>query len=129
MVTVGFVLLSIGSLGASLMAVFVVEGGVLPVIRARAAEAREAVAKREQQEAQSQETERMLTTLSVQLELVHMQERTLPPSLSGAPPEDAWGNPVRYVRRDADWGELLSAGPDGRFDTADDLRREVRPGR
>lgn len=111
------------------MAVFVVEGGVLPLIRSRTADARQAVEEREQQDARVEETERMLTTLSVQLQLVHMQERALPPSLSGAPPADSWGNAVRYVRRDADWGELLSAGPDGRFDTPDDLRREVRPGR
>ena len=111
------------------MAVIVVEGGVLPFMRARAAESRQAVEERERQDALTEETERMLVTLSVQLELVHMQERALPPSLSGAPPEDAWGNAVRYVRRDADWGELLSAGPDGRFDTQDDIRREVRPGR
>ena len=46
--------------------------------------------------------------------------------------KDAWGNPIKLVKRDKkldhptgntqfDYYELVSAGPDGKFDTADDV--------
>jgi hypothetical protein len=48
--------------------------------------------------------------------------------------KDGWGEPIRLVRRDKklpnqtgssqfDFHELVSAGPDGKFDTADDIRQ------
>jgi hypothetical protein len=37
-------------------------------------------------------------------------------------PQDAWGRDFRYERRSDSSFRLTSAGPDGAFDTADDIR-------
>ncbi|MBW3598708.1 MAG: hypothetical protein KY475_15720 [Planctomycetes bacterium] len=43
--------------------------------------------------------------------------------------EDGWNNPLRYTPHDADY-EVRSAGPDGHFDTADDITdQDVRGSR
>lgn len=39
-----------------------------------------------------------------------------------AAPQDAWGRDFRYERRSDSSFRLTSAGPDGVFDTADDIR-------
>ncbi|MHB8093842.1 MAG: hypothetical protein ACYDH0_02780 [Candidatus Aminicenantales bacterium] len=39
---------------------------------------------------------------------------------------DAWGREIRYERTSESTFRLTSAGPDGAFDTADDLVREYR---
>ena len=52
--------------------------------------------------------------------------------------KDAWGQPIQLVKRDKPWNhpdgwtqfdhyELVSAGPDGKFGTADDVKRCRRP--
>jgi hypothetical protein len=52
--------------------------------------------------------------------------------------KDAWGNPIKLIKHDKkqnnpfgwnqfDYHELVSAGPDGKFDTKDDLR-QLNPG-
>lgn len=51
---------------------------------------------------------------------------TLPETLdelsASVPLTDPWGNPLRYEPLDDGEYDLRSAGPDGRFDTADDIR-------
>ncbi len=42
--------------------------------------------------------------------------------MMSAAPQDAWGRDIRYERRSESSFRLTSAGPDGVFDTADDIR-------
>lgn len=48
----------------------------------------------------------------------------LPETLPEAPPKDPWGCAFEYARPSPERAVLRSAGPDRRFGTKDDLRRE-----
>lgn len=126
-VTAVYVLLTLFVLGSVLGAVGMVQGVAVPLIRSEAADARSKLDRRRLEHERSEETRALLDTVATQLEIHYLRERVLPGSLQGSPPEDAWGNPLRYERRGADWAELTSAGPDGRLDTGDDLSRRVQP--
>lgn len=77
-----------------------------------------------------------LQTLAQGLDSTRIRDRAYPDSLDAllaipgfAPSDlnDAWGTRVRYTHEGSTAYTLTSAGPDGRFDTADDVvKRHAR---
>jgi len=67
----------------------------------------------------------LLDEVAQWLHAAHAQSRGFPRALRENPPPDPWGNSLRYTSAGRDRAELRSAGPDGEFDTPDDLVRTL----
>jgi hypothetical protein len=89
---------------------------------ARSAARREA---RAQERARLDDAKSSLDAVAARLEASARESSELPESLGEAPPKDPWGRPIEYCRPAPDRAMLRSAGPDGKFGTKDDVRREV----
>lgn len=79
--------------------------------------------RREAVEAERRETAGLIDAVALRLQV---DAAELPEVLPEAPPRDSWGNAIRYTRSRPGVATLASAGPDGRFDTSDDVTRTVR---
>jgi hypothetical protein len=66
-----------------------------------------------------------LDAVAARLEAAARDTGELPEALGEAPPKDPWGRPIEYLRAAPDRATLRSAGPDAKFGTRDDVRREV----
>ncbi len=75
--------------------------------------------------AQIDDAKAALETLAARIAASARAAGGLPETLDEAPPADPWGRPIEYVRVAPDHGVLRSAGPDRKFGTKDDVRREV----
>ena len=85
----------------------------------RSVRVREAkLADREAADAKRDEAADLLEAIAARL---RADPGDLPELLPEAPPRDPWGNAVRYARTRPGRAALSSAGPDGRFDTPDDV--------
>ncbi len=67
----------------------------------------------------------VLDEMEERLRAQRMADGRFPPSLAEPPPEDPWGTPLRYENEGPDLAWVTSAGPDRRFDTEDDLVRDL----
>ncbi len=68
----------------------------------------------------------LLDELEGYLLSLHADTNGFPESLPEALPDDPYGRPVRYERRDLDHALLMSDGRDQKSDTTDDVTRDVR---
>jgi hypothetical protein len=72
-----------------------------------------------------QDAKSELDALAARISASAAAAREFPELLAEAPPKDPWGEPVEYERSAPDRASLRSAGPDGKFGTKDDIRREL----
>lgn len=115
------------AIGCTALAALCCGGGMLALLRVSERMAGEVAAQAEAVEADESrrdEARVLLDTLADRLVLD--SQGALPLALSEAPPKDPWGRAVQYLRRSRTEARLRSAGPDGRWDTADDVERAVK---
>lgn len=73
----------------------------------------------------AEDAKSQLESLAARLDAASRGPGELPETLDEAPPKDPWGRPLEYTRSAPTRALLRSAGPDGKFGTKDDVRREV----
>lgn len=91
----------------------------------RLARARARRAEAVQELDRSADTKSFLDDLAARLDASSRGAGEFPETLDEAPPKDPWGRPIEYTRAAPGRALLRSAGPDGRFGTKDDVRRDV----
>jgi hypothetical protein len=126
-VPVGPVLLTIFVGGGVLLAT---AAGVAALVASHKAAPRVARAKHRRAEASNRRG--LLDAATSQLETLAMRicgaataAGELPETLPQSPPKDPWGRPLEYERNSPERAVLRSAGPDGKFGTRDDVRRDL----
>jgi len=72
-------------------------------------------------------THALLDEVSEWLHAARERSGGFPRALRETPPPDPWGHALRYESRGRDRADLRSAGPDGAFDTVDDVVRTLKP--
>jgi len=82
-------------------------------------------AARAQERARFDDARASLDAVAARIEATSRAAGELPETLGEAPPKDPWGRPVEYARSAPEHATLRSAGPDGKFGTKDDVRREL----
>jgi hypothetical protein len=115
-------------LGAGMLSAICAGGVALSFVRGAEPKLARSAARREnraRERAMLDDAKSSLAAVAARLEANARGTGELPEALGEAPPKDPWGRPIDYGRVAPDRATLRSAGPDGKFGTKDDVRREV----
>ncbi len=114
--------------GAGMLAAICTGGVVLGLAESaapRVAAARAVRAEAARELGRSADTKSFLDDLAARLDASARGAGEFPETLDEAPPKDPWGRAIEYTRAAPNRALLRSAGPDGKFGSKDDVRRDV----